>query len=147
VREILTMDERLDVALTPQRLLTQLTGAFGTLALLLTTLGLYGLMSYNVSRRTSEIGIRMALGAERSTVLRLVLKESTVLVGAGAVVGLVGAALLARLLTRLLYETSAMDPVAIAGATGVLLTVGVVAGYLPARRAARTDPVTALRCE
>jgi ABC-type antimicrobial peptide transport system permease subunit len=127
--------------------MTQLTGAFGLLALLLATLGLYGLMSYNVSRRTSEIGIRMALGAERTNVLGLVLKESMVLVGAGAIVGLVGAAMLARLLTSQLYETSATDPAAMVVATVVLLLVAALAAYLPARRAARTDPMTALRYE
>jgi predicted permease len=147
VTEILTMDDRVDRVLTQQRLMTQLTGAFGLLALLLATLGLYGLMSYNVSRRTSEIGIRMALGAERTNVLGLVLKESMVLVGAGAIVGLVGAAMLARLLTSQLYETSATDPAAMVVATVVLLLVAALAAYLPARRAARTDPMTALRYE
>ncbi len=147
IREILTMDQRVDRVLTQQRLTTQLTAAFGLLALLLATLGLYGLMSYNVSRRTSEIGIRMALGAERANVLGLVLKESMVLVAAGAMVGLAGAAALARFVSSLLYETSATDPMAMVVSTLVLLIVAVFAAYLPARRAARTDPMTALRYE
>jgi ABC-type antimicrobial peptide transport system permease subunit len=147
VTEILTMDQRVDRVLTQQRLMTQLTAVFGLLALLLATLGLYGLMSYNVSRRTSEIGIRVALGAERGNVLGLVLKESMSLVVAGVVVGLAGAALLARLVTSLLYETSATDPGAMVVATLVLLVVAALAAYLPARRAAKTDPMEALRYE
>ncbi len=147
VNDILTMDDRVDRVLTRQRLMMQLTAAFGLLALLLATLGLYGLMSYNVSRRTSEIGIRLALGAESANVLRLVLIESLGLVATGVAIGLAGAFVVARLVASLLYQTSATDPLAMAAATGVLLLVAAVAAYLPARRAARTDPMAALRYE
>jgi putative ABC transport system permease protein len=122
-----------------------LLSVFGLLALGLASVGLYGIMAYSVNRRTREIGVRMALGAARGSVLRLMLRQGMSLVLAGVLIGF-GAALAAgRLLSRVLYGVSASDPPSIAGAAAVLLLVALIACYLPARRASRLDPLTALR--
>ena len=147
VRSVMTMNAQVDRALRQERLLTNLTSFFGLLALLLASIGLFGVMSYAVSRRTSEIGIRMALGAERGSVLWMVLRESLWLVVAGAAAGLAAAFASTRLLANLLYETSPTDPVAFGVAAAVLLAVAALAAYIPARRAARVDPMVALRYE
>jgi predicted permease len=120
---------------------------FGGLALLVASIGLFGLMSYNVTRRTTEIGIRMALGAERQTVLQMVLRESLVLVAIGIAVGLVAAMSGGRFVASLLFGLSPTDLMASVVAIALMLAVAGVAGYLPARRASRLDPVTALRHE
>jgi len=119
----------------------------GVLALTLACLGLYGMVSYAVSRRTREIGIRIALGAERSKVIRMVLRSGLVIVGVGAGVGLVGALLVGRLAEQFLYGSGVLDPLAIVSPPLVLALVAGLATYLPARRAARVDPVWALRTE
>ena len=147
VRSVITMDVQVDRALQQERLMTNLTTFFGLLALLLASIGLFGVMSYAVSRRTSEIGIRMALGAEQRSVLWMVLRESLLLVVIGAAAGLVAAYASTRLLANLLYETSPTDPVAFAVAAAVLLGVAALAAYIPARRAARVNPMVALRYE
>ena len=133
--------------ITEQRMLAQLSSLFGALALVLAVTGLYGVMSYTTSLRTNEIGIRMALGAERGAVLRMVLGESLWLLGAGIVAGVVLAAAALRVLSSRLFGLSAMDPVTFAAAIGVLGVAVLLAGYLPARRAARVDPLVALREE
>ncbi|HET9215660.1 MAG TPA: FtsX-like permease family protein, partial [Terriglobia bacterium] len=120
---------------------------FGGLALLLVSLGLFGLMSYNVARRTNEIGIRMALGAERRGVVFMVLRESAVIVATGIGIGLVAALAAGRLVTTMVFGIAPNDVLTIALATGVMLLVSMAAAYLPARRAARVDPVTALHHE
>ena len=133
--------------ITAQRLLAQLALFFGGLALVLAVTGLYGVMSYTTSQRTNEIGIRMALGAERGTVLRMVLGESAGLLAAGVVVGVLLAFGALRVLSSRLFGVSPSDPLTLAGAVAVLGAAVLLAGYLPARRASRVDPLVALREE
>jgi predicted permease len=137
----------MDRDLVYESLLAKLSAIFAALAIVLATIGLYGVMSYAVSRRTNELGIRMALGAAASTVRGMVLRESLLLIGAGAVIG-IGAALgLTRLIKSFLYGLSAMDPISFGAAALLLIGVGALAGYLPARRASKIDPMIALRYE
>ena len=142
-----TADREMDQALLEDRLLAMLSGFFGALALLLASLGLYGLVSYTVTRRTNEIGIRMALGAQRRSVILLMVREILVLlllgVGLGAVVSLAGS----RFLSGLLFGLPANDRLTLAAAAGMLLIVGLLSAYFPARRAAGIDPMTAIRHE
>jgi predicted permease len=145
--DISTQLEQIDRRFQQERMFAQAYGMFGGLALLLAAIGLFGLMSYNVARRTNEIGVRMALGAEKRDVLRMVLAESLSLVVMGIVVG-VGAALgIGHLVTTLLYGLAPTDPTTIAGAVAVMALVSTLAGWLPARRAARVEPIVALRYE
>src|SRR5262249_30925967 len=125
----------------------QLSGFFGLLAVALVCVGLYGLMSYAVVRRTGEIGVRMALGALPTNVLRMFLRESLwiVLLGVGA--GLGGATAATRLIASMLFGISPFDPLTYAGVGGLLMVVALLACWLPARRAAKVDPMVALRCE
>ena len=137
--------DQVGASLLQERLIAGLAGFFGGLALLLAGLGLYGVTSYAVSRRRTEIGIRMALGAQPAGVVGMVLRRVAILVGAGAIVG-VGAALWAsQFVATLLYGLQPRDPVTLAGAVLVLAAIGVAAGWLPARRAARIDPARVLR--
>ena len=121
--------------------------AFGFLATLLASIGLYGITSFSVARRTQEIGIRMALGAARGNVLRLVMREVVILAAAGLGVGIPVALALGKLVESQLFAMKAGDPAVIAGAAAVVLLVSALAGYLPARRATRIDPMRALRWE
>jgi len=130
-----------------QRLATSLLGSFAAVALLLATIGIYGVIAYNVGQRTREFGIRMSLGAQRLDVMRLVVRQGLVLAGAGIAIGLAGAHALTRLLSRLLDRVNATDPLTFAGVTGLLAVVALAATFLPAWRATRVEPVTALRCE
>ena len=120
---------------------------FGILALLLASIGLFGVMSYNVARRTNEIGIRMALGAQPTDVLGMVMRESMLLVVVGVVLGLVTAVIASRFVTTLLFGLPPTDPTTIVLAVLVMSTVSALAGYLPARRASRVDPMVALPYE
>jgi predicted permease len=129
------------------RLFAWLSIAFGVLATLLASVGLYGVTAYAVARRTQEIGIRLALGASRANVLRLILREVIVLVGAGVAAGVVAALALGRLVESQLFGIKASDPVVMALAIGVIVAVTVLAGYIPARRATGIDPMNALRYE
>jgi len=129
------------------RLLATLSGFFGALALGLAVIGLYGVMSYNVARRRNEIGIRMALGAEQARVLRMVLGEVAILLAAGLALGLAVAVFSTRLLAGFRYRLEPNDPTTLVTACVVLAVSAVVAGLLPARRAANLDPMTALREE
>ena len=142
-----TQVAQIDLLFTQERLFANLCSVFGGLALLLSAVGLYGLMSYAVLRRTGEIGLRMALGALPGHVLRMILNESFVLVGIGLVVGLAAAYGATRLIKSMLFGLAPTDPIAYAGGAAVLLVVAFIACLLPARRAAKVDPMAALRTE
>jgi ABC-type antimicrobial peptide transport system permease subunit len=142
-----TQAELIDQLLFQERMIAKLSGFFGVLALALACIGLYGLLSYEVSRRTREIGIRMALGAERRGVLKLVVGQGIVLTICGAVVGIAAALGVTRYLNSMLYDLHANDPATIVAVVILLTLVAVVACYIPARRALRVDPVVALRYE
>jgi ABC-type antimicrobial peptide transport system permease subunit len=130
-----------------ERFVMLLLAAFGAVALALAAVGTYGVMAVTVHQRTREIGIRMALGASARDVLRQVTREGMVMVVAGFLLGLAAAVGLSRWLTSLLFEVSPADPSTYAVVAAVLLAAGLVASLLPARRAARIDPMTTLRCE
>jgi predicted permease len=142
-----TMNRTLDESLFVERMVAALSVAFGGLATLLAAIGLYGVMSYSVARRTREIGIRMALGAERKSVLWLVLREVAAMILVGVSIGVPLAVALGRVVQGQLFELSAQDPVALAAAASILTLIALAAGYLPARRATRVDPMLALRYE
>jgi predicted permease len=144
---VTTLDEQVARTITNQRLVAQLSAFFGLLAVFLSCIGIYGLMSYVVSRRTNEIGIRMALGAARFNVSWLVMREILVLVVAGLTIGIPITLAATRLVANMLYGIHGIDAVSIAGAVLLLLLVAVCAGYFPARRASRVDPMVALRYE
>ena len=147
VLRINTIEQQLDDVLFQERLIAALSALFGLLAVLLASLGLYGVISYTVARRTNEIGIRLALGATPADALRMVLKESLLLVFAGILIGAPASLAAMRLISSRLFGVGAADPFTIAVATLLLLVVATVASILPARRAARVDPMTALRSE
>jgi len=142
-----TMGELVDDSVVRDRLIATLSAFFGALALLLASIGLYGVMSYAVARRTSEIGIRMALGARRLDVVGMVLRETMLMVAVGVAAGMPLALATSRFVSSRLYGLSSNDPLSIVAATLVLLAVAVLAGTLPAHRASRVDPTTALRYE
>jgi putative ABC transport system permease protein len=144
---IRTLTTRLESSLVQERLMATLASAFGLLALALASVGLYGVLNYAVVRRTSEIGIRLALGASRSPVLALVLSSATRMLAAGIVFGLLAAWTTSRIVSSMLFGLTTNDPTTIAGALTVLLVTGFVAAYIPARRATRIEPLVALRCE
>jgi predicted permease len=145
--EVQTMDEVVARATASPRFYLLLLGTFAAVALALAAVGIYGVMSYSVARRTNEIGIRMALGARPADVLRLVMGEAGWVAAAGGAAGLLVAALLTRLMAGLLYGVAATDPVTFAAVLTVLTMVALVATYVPARRAVRVDPLAALRTE
>ena len=147
VDSVATMASLVDRSAAPRRFVMQLLAAFAAAALLLAAIGLYGVVSHAVSQRTREIGIRVALGATRRDVMRLVLSSGAGAVAAGLAAGAGAALVLMRLMRSVLYEVSPGDPVAIAGAAAVLAAVALAAHWLPARRASRVDPVVALKSE
>jgi ABC-type antimicrobial peptide transport system permease subunit len=130
-----------------RKFLMALMGIFATLALVLTIIGLYGVISYLVNQRTQEIGIRMALGAQMRDIMGLVLKQGMVLVLTGVASGLAAAWLVTRLISRMLYQVSPTDPFTFIAISLLLVTVALLACYLPARRATKVDPLVALRDE
>jgi predicted permease len=147
VFSVTTLDEQFQRALQEDQLIAQLVSFFGGLALLLASIGLYGLMAQSVTRRTNEIGIRMALGARGGNIAWLVLRETLLLVIAGLVVGIPAALFGARLVASQLFGVAAIDPITLVGSAVVLIVAAMIAGYLPARRATKVDPLVALRYE
>jgi putative ABC transport system permease protein len=140
-------DEYLSRSLSRPRFNALLLSIFAGTALLLTAIGIYGVMAYSVSQRTNEIGIRMALGAAQSAIFRLVVGQAMTLVGISLALGLIGAFAATRLLNSLLYGVRAWDPLTFAAIVFLVSIVAFLAAWLPARRAARVDPVIALRTE
>jgi ABC-type antimicrobial peptide transport system permease subunit len=147
IANITTIDRQIDNSLRPERTIAALVSLFGAVALLLAAVGLFGVVNYSVTRRTNEIGIRMAIGAKPREMLQMVLREAAWLVVCGLAVGVPIALAAARLTGSLLFGVSAADPYAFAVAIAVLLAAALIAAFLPARRASRVDPVTALRHE
>jgi putative ABC transport system permease protein len=147
VNEIRSVEDVVAESIAQPRFYMLLLGAFAAVALALAAIGIFGVMSYTVSQRTREIGIRMALGAPGGSVVSMVVRQSMLLAGAGLVVGVAAALALSRTMETLLFDMSPTDPITFASVTGVLGAVAFLASYLPARRAARVDPIEALRAE
>jgi predicted permease len=147
IDEVVSLTEHVGRSLVQQKLIARLAAFFGLLALLLACIGLYGVLSYSVARRSNEIGVRMALGARRGNVLWLVLRESLGLTAGGVVIGAVAAIFSTNLAASLLFGLKPTDPLTITAATLLLIAVATLAGFLPARRASRVDPMVALRDE
>ena len=147
VQKIDTVNEQVDDVLFQERLIANLSICFGVAAILLACMGLYGVMSYTVAQRTNEVGIRMALGARRSHVLAMVLRESIVLALAGILIGVPAALAVAPVVENRLFRVGPSDPAAIGGAALLMIVVAVAAGMVPARHASRLDPMEALRYE
>ena len=144
---VTTLREANSIVLLPQRVAAMVTGALGAIGLLMATVGLYGIISYSVSRRGREIGIRIALGARRADVLGMVVREGMKLAALGVAIGLVLAAAATRLMASFLFNVSPLDTITFAAMSLLFLCVAFVSSYLPARRAASSDPMTALRTE
>lgn len=142
-----TMKEMRDRNVAPDRLNLGLLGAFAVLALVLAVIGLYGLLAFTVTQRQREIGVRLALGAQRHQVLNLIVGQGCRLIGIGIALGLLGSLALTRVLSALLFEITPTDPATFLAVTIILFAVAVLACYVPARRAAGIDPITALRHE
>jgi predicted permease len=147
VSDMKSMDARIAESLGPQRFAASLLAVFALLATVLAAIGLYGLVSYSVTQRTNELGIRMALGANRADILRMVLGEGAGVAAAGAAAGIVAGLVLTRAMQGVLYGVSAYDPVSFGGAALLLIFIALAASYVPARRATRVDPMVALRYE
>jgi putative ABC transport system permease protein len=147
IAKIKTMERRLAESVAPRRFSMSLLLLFAAMGLLLSAVGIYGVMSFSVAQRTNEIGVRMALGAQKSDVFKLVIGRGMLLTLTGLAIGLVGAAGLTRLMSSLLFGVSANDPLTFSAAPVVLGVVSLLACYLPARRATKVDPLQALRQE
>jgi ABC-type antimicrobial peptide transport system permease subunit len=145
--QLRSLDRTLDMSMAVETLITRLASLFGVAALMLACMGLYSVMAYSVTRRTSEIGIRMALGATQRDILKNVLREAILLVLAGAAIGVPAALAATRLVSALLFGLKATDPVAISSVVLLMVMVALCAGWVPARRAARVDPLAAVRHE
>jgi ABC-type antimicrobial peptide transport system permease subunit len=145
--EFRTLEAQVAESLARERLMATLSGFFGGLALLLATVGLYGVISHNMARRRNEIGIRMALGAERSRVLRMALGDVAVVVGLGLAAGLGASLVVTKYVASFLYGVTATDARTLVSAAVLFAAVAAIAGYLPARRASLVDPMVALREE
>jgi len=147
IQQIATMDDLLDANTAQPRFYSRILGSFSAVALLLASIGIYGVMAYTVAQRTREIGIRIALGAEPANIFRTVIGRSAALILAGVAAGLAGALAVTRVLTKLLFEIKPTDPATFAVVTAVLVLIALLASYIPARRATSVDPMVALRYE
>ena len=147
VTEVETLPQAMNASLAEPRFRTLLLAVFGAIALVLASVGIYGVISYSVSRRTREIGVRMALGASPASLRRLVLGESAKLALFGLAAGIPAAFASTRLLSRMLFAVTPADPLTFIGVAFLLTIMAMAAAYFPARRAMRVDPMTALRCE
>jgi ABC-type antimicrobial peptide transport system permease subunit len=147
ISEVRTLPQVVRSQLRQDRMFATLASFFALLALALGAIGIYGIVAYRVAHRTAEIGVRMALGAQKGDVLWLVMRETLVLLAAGAAIGVPAALAAARLIKSLLFGLDPSDPLTIACATVVLFAAGALAGFLPAWRAASVQPTQALRCE
>jgi ABC-type antimicrobial peptide transport system permease subunit len=145
--QIRQFSEQLVDSIRGERAMAILSGAFGSLAALLATLGLYGVMSYMIARRRKEIGIRMALGADRRRVVQLILKEAALLLAVGLVMGVALSLWAGQVAEKLLFGVQPRDAVSLGGAVVLLSAIAMLAGYIPARRAAAEDPMSAVRIE
>ncbi len=142
-----TMDSKISTALDRPRFYVAMASTLATVALILVVAGLYGVVSYLVSRRTHEFGLRIAMGAQPDNLLKMVMGQGMVLVGAGVALGLVGAVILTRFLSAYLFGISPFDPITFAVVAAVLAGVALTANAIPARRASRVDPIIALRAD
>ena len=147
VSDIQSMDDLMALSLAQQRFNVMLLGAFAGLALLLAAVGIYGMMAYRVTQRTHEIGVYVALGAGRADVLQLIMRDGARLAGFGIAIGMIGAAALTRVMTGLLFEVKPTDPAVFGAVAALLAIVALTACYIPARRALKVSPMTALRCD
>ena len=147
VSEVRTQAADIDQTINQEITFAELCSGFAILALVIACVGLYGTVSYNVARRTGEIGIRMALGAQRSGVVRMVLRDVLVLAAAGLAIGMATALVTSKFVASFLYAMKPNDPLALTLAVVTLLAAAILAGYVPARKASRIDPMTALRHE
>jgi ABC-type antimicrobial peptide transport system permease subunit len=147
IYDVKSMEQRVSDSLVGRRFLVVLLSIFAGLSLLLSTLGLYGVINYGVKLRVREIGVRMALGAQRSDVLQLILRQGLRLAAGGLVLGLLGVFLAGRTLSSLLYQVSLFNPLTLFGTSVLLSATVLLASYLPARRAAQLDPMRTLREE
>ncbi len=147
VYKVRPLPELVSDSLGPQRLAVWILSAFAGLALVLALLGIYGVVSYSVTQCRHEMGIRIALGALPSEIVSTVVRQGVLLAGIGIAIGLIGSTLMTRVLSALLYQVRAVDPVTIAFSVTLLISVGLAASWLPARRAARIDPTHVLRSE
>jgi len=142
-----TMEQRVDESLARRRFSMLLLGVFAAVALILATIGIYGVMAYLVNQGTRELGIRIALGASQRNILSLVVRQGMVLAFSGVTIGLAAAFLLTRLIRSLLFGVEATDPITFVGIAFLLAMIALLASYIPAQRAARIDPLISLRCE
>jgi len=142
-----TLNETVSISLSERRFSMEMVGLFAVTALLLAGLGIYGVISYLVSERTHEIGIRVALGAQRTNIMRMVLRQGLGLAITGTAIGLVCALIVSNLMAGLLYGVKPTDPLTFAGVAALLIVVALLACYIPGRRAMRVDPIVALRHE
>jgi putative ABC transport system permease protein len=142
-----SMEQDIDAGVTSTKTMMVLTGMFAVVALIVAAIGIYGVLSYTMSRRTQEVGIRIALGADASTVTRMVVREGARLIALAVVIGLIASLIAARLLQSQLFGVGPNDVPTLAAVTAILSTVAIVACYVPARRASRVDPMVALRSE
>jgi ABC-type antimicrobial peptide transport system permease subunit len=147
VADVQIMDKIVDSSVSAPRFAFVLVGLFASLAIMLAAIGTYGVIAYMVGRRTQEFGLRIALGAQRTDLLRMVLRESARLALPGALVGVTLTVSLGRVLSSLIYNVSPADPVIVGSVAGLVLLIALLAAYLPARRASRTDPMVSLRAE